>query len=141
MYIYNNKFTTTSKNGELISIDTNGNVSIQNLNLSDQHNIDATSRTLVTQYENELKIKSKVYELDFGTYTKPKIFYINDKIYVTITDLQTQKVYLFDSQAKLISNFPVYGNSQIELDNIDSESILEFVVKGDTNNIIVYKIN
>ena len=141
MYIYNNKFTTTSKNGELISIDTNGNVSIQNLNLSDQHNIDATSRTLVTQYENELKIKSKVYELDYGTYTKPKIFYINDKIYVTITDLQTQKVYLFDSQAKLISNFPVYGNSLIELDNIDVDSNLEFVVKGDSNNIIVYKIN
>ena len=58
-----------------------------------------------------------------------------------ITDLQTQKVYLFDSQAKLISNFPVYGNSLIELDNIDVDSNLEFVVKGDSNNIIVYKIN
>jgi len=141
MYVYNNKFTTTSKNGELISIDTKGNMSTQKLDLTDQHNIDATSKTLVTMYENKLKIKSRTLELDYGTYTKPKIFYIKDKIYITLTDLQTQKVYLFDSQAKSISNFPVYGNSIISLDNIDADKNLEFIVKGDSNNILVYKIN
>ena len=50
-------------------------------------------------------------------------------------------MYLFDSQTKLISNFPVYGNSVITLDNIDSDKKLEFVVKGEDNSIIVYKIN
>jgi len=141
VYFYNNKFTTTSKAGELISIDTKGNLATQNLNLTEQHHIDATSKTLVTLHENKLKIKSRTIELDYGTYTKPKIFYINDKIYVTITDLQAQKIYLYDSQAKLISNFPVYGNSIITLDNIDSDNNLEFVVKGEDNSILVYKIN
>ena len=141
VYIYKNKFTTTTKKGELISIDTRGNTAIQNLNLSDQHNIVSTSKTLITQTENKLNIKSNVLELDYGSYSAPKIFYINDKIYVALTDLQSQKVYLFDSQAKLLPNFPVYGNSAITLDNIDKDRNLEFVVKGEDNAIIIYKIN
>jgi hypothetical protein len=141
IYVYNNKFTTTSKKGDLITIDGKGNTGIQNLNLSDQHNIVATSKTLVTLSDNNLSIKQKAYELDFGNYTAPKIFYLNDKIYVTLTDLQTQKVYLFDSQSKLINNFPVYGNSSMDLANIDSDNKLEFVVKGESNSVIVYKKN
>jgi len=141
VYIYRNKFTTTSKDGDLISIDQNGNVASQDLNISELHNIDATSKTLVAQYENKLRIKERIVELDYGNYSKPKIFYINDKIYVTVTDLQAQKIYLFDSQAKLLSNFPVYGNSQIVLDKIDTDNNLEFIVKGESNGILIYKIN
>ena len=141
VYIYNNKFTTTSEDGNLISIDENGNVAPQNLNISELHNIDATSKTLVAQYENKLRIKDRIIELDYGSYSKPKIFYINDKIYVTVTDLQAQKVYLFDSQAKLLPNFPVYGSSQIVLDKIDTDHNLEFITKGESNSILIYKIN
>jgi hypothetical protein len=91
--------------------------------------------------ENKLDIKSKTVELDYGEYTEPQIFYIYDKIYVTTTDLQSKKIYLFDSQAKSIANFPIYGNSAIVLDNIDKDRNLEVVTKGDTNSIILYQIN
>ena len=96
---------------------------------------------MVAQYENKLRIKDRIIELDYGSYSKPKIFYINDKIYVTVTDLQAQKVYLFDSQAKLLPNFPVYGSSQIVLDKIDTDDNLEFITKGESNSILIYKIN
>lgn len=141
VYLYNNKFTTTTQNGRLINVDTKGNTATQNLNLSNNHNIETTSKTLVTLSDNKLNIKSRTIELDFGNYTAPQIFYLNDKIYVSVTDLQSQKIYLFDSQAKSIANFPVYGNSQIELDNIDRDKSLEFVTKGDSNSIILYQIN
>ncbi len=141
IYLYNNKFTTTNSKGELIQIDENGKMSTSNLNLAEKHAITTTSKTLVTLSDNILKIKSNTVELEFGDYTVPKIFYLNDKIYVSITDLQTKKVYLFDSNGKLIDNFPVYGNSSIELDNIDKEKSLEFVTKGDSNSIIIYQIN
>lgn len=141
VYIYNNKFTTTSKNGELITIDTNEKTAIQNLGLSELHGLVATSKTMVTLSDNKFVINKKSLELDFGNYTAPKIFYINDKIYVAITDLQTQKIYLFDSQAKLNNNFPVYGNSSIDLANLDNDNKLEIVVTGESNSIIVYKIN
>ena len=92
--------------------------------------------------DNKLTIKSNTINLDFGDYTAPKIFYINDKIYVTVTDLQSKKVYVFDSQSKAhkeLSN--VYGNSSIEMADIDNDNAIEVIVKGDDNSIIIYEIN
>ena len=79
--------------------------------------------------------------MDYGDYTAPQIFYINDKIYVTTTDLQAKKIYLFDSLGKPVANFPIYGNSSITLDNIDKDRNLEVITKSDSNSIIVYEIN
>ncbi len=141
IHYYRNAFTTTSSKGELVQVNRSGNVSKVNLNIGIDHYIDATNKTLTTLWENNLNIKSNTYELDFGQYTKPQIFYINDKIYVSTTDLQEQKVYLFDSQAKLISNFPIYGSSTPDLDNIDGDRNLELVTQGDSNTIILYQKN
>ena len=139
--LYRDKFITTDPNGNLLSIDLKGNSVSQNLNLSEQHHIESSSKSLVTLNDNILNIKGRTYELDFGIYTAPKLFYLQDKIYVTVTDLQTQKVYLFDSNAQLLPNFPIYGNASITLDNIDKDRDLEFVTKGDNNSIILYQIN
>jgi hypothetical protein len=141
IYLYNNKFTTTTIKGDLIQIDDNGKLSSLNLNLGEKHSLASTSKTLVTMSDNILNIKSNRVELDFGNYTAPKIFYLKDKIYVSVTDLQTKKVYLFDSLGKEINNFPVFGNSSIELDNIDNGRGLEFVVKGDSDSILIYHMN
>lgn len=141
IYVYKNKFTTTTMDGRLLTVDTRGNTAIINLNLGKDHHIETTSKTLVTLNENKLGIKTKTVELDYGNYTKPKIFYLKDKIYVALTDLQSQKVYLYDSQGKLIPNFPVYGNAEITLDNIDKDQNLEFITKGDSNALVLYQIN
>ena len=141
IYKYKNKFTTTTIGGELVQVNSKGVVSKQSLSLPSNHALETTDKTLVTLSDNKLSIKQKTIELDFGNYTTPKIFYLNDKIYVTLTDLQTQKVYLFDSQARPINNFPVYGNSVIDLANIDNDNNLEFVTKGESNSIIVYQKN
>ncbi|CAH8285387.1 hypothetical protein EV196_10116 [Mariniflexile fucanivorans] len=141
IFLYNDKFTTTTSNGQLISVDTRGGISLENLNLSEKHNLEASSKTLVTLSENKLNIKSNEVELDFGTYTRPELFYIKDKIYVAITDLQTQKVYLYDSLGNLLPYFPLYGNSEITLDNINKDNSLEFVTKGENNSILLYRIN
>ncbi|MDO6596054.1 ribonuclease HII [Oceanihabitans sp. 2_MG-2023] len=141
LYLYYNKFTTTTKDGKLVSFNTNGTSNEQNLNLGSKHHLATTTKTLVAQSENKLTIKSKTLDLDFGNYDTPKLFYINDKIYVSATDLQTQKVYLYDSNGKLQNNFPVYGNSAIALDNLDKDRNLEFVTKGENDAILIYQIN
>ncbi|MCK0107664.1 ribonuclease HII [Flavobacteriaceae bacterium S0825] len=141
IYKYNDVFTTTTKSGELVQINLSGAVSKQALNLSSNHYITTTSKTLASVDENKLTIKQRTQELDFGNYTAPKIFYINDKIYITLTDLQAQKIYMFDSQSKPINNFPVYGTSIIDFANIDGDSNLEFVTKGESNSIIIYQKN
>lgn len=139
--LYDNMFTTTTVSGDLIQIDENGKMARTNLNLGEKHGMTSTNKTLVTLSENILHIKTHKIELDFGDYTTPKIFYVNDKIYVSVTDLQSKKVYLFDSLGQPIQNFPVYGNSTIDLDIIDKDIHPKIVTKGDKNGIIIYQIN
>ena len=141
IYLYKNQFTTSSKTGDLIQVNTNGSVSKQSLKLESNHAITATSKTISILSENNLTIKQSAFELDFGNYTNPVIFYLNDKIYVNVTDLQSKKIYLFDSLSKLQNNFPVFGNSAIDLKNIDKDNNLEFVTVGDSNSIIIYQKN
>lgn len=141
VFLYKNKFTVTDKKGVLHQIDTKGKLNKTNFNLGADHGMYATSKTLALMNENILSIKGKKVELELGVYTAPKIFYIYDKIYVSVTDIQNQQIYLFDSQAKPIANFPVYGTSAIDLDDIDQDKTLELVAKDQENSLIVYQIN
>lgn len=141
IYLYKNNFTTTNTKGQLVQVDQRGRIAKQNLILQPGHQVSATSKTLATLADNKLTIRSRSIELDFGEYTPPRIFYLKDKIYVSVTDLQTQKTYLFDSQAKLLPNFPIYGTSSMTMDNIDKDRSLEFVVRGDSNSVILYQLN
>jgi hypothetical protein len=141
VYLYKNKFILTDKKGVLRQIAPNGKINATNLNLNEDHGIDATSNTFVYMNDNVLSIKGRKTELDFGVYTQPKIFYIYDKIYVSVTDIQNQKVYLFDSQSKSISNFPVFGSSFIDLTDMENDRKLEIVTQDQKNSIIIYQLN
>ncbi|MCX2679437.1 ribonuclease HII [Galbibacter sp. EGI 63066] len=141
VYLYNGRFTTTNSSGDLIQIDQKGGINKIELGLKDEHRIDATTKTLATVSENILTVKENKATLDFGIYTEPRIFYLNDKIYVSVTDRQTHQVYLYDSNAKMIKNFPVYGDSAIDMADIDNDKKPEIVTVGDENSIICYKMN
>ena len=52
-----------------------------------------------------------------------------------------KKIYLFDSSLNAIQNFPVFGNSSIDLLDMDNDKKLELVAKDQENSIIVYRIN
>ncbi len=141
IFLYKNKFTITDKKGVLHQINSRGNIEKTNLGLNPDHGLDATLNTLVYMNDNILSIKGKKVELDLGVYSRPKIFYIYDKIYVSVTDIQNQKVYLFDSQAKPIPNFPIFGTSTIDLTDIDNDRRLEVVVKNQTNSLTIYAMD
>ncbi|MDV7138296.1 ribonuclease HII [Maribacter sp. TH_r10] len=141
LQLYKNKFVLTDKKGVLYQIGSNGKMNTTNLRLNEDHGIDATSNTFVYMNDNVLSIKGKKVELDFGVYSKPEIFYIYDKIYVGVTDIQNQKIYLYDSQAKPITGFPVYGSSPIDLTDMENDRKLEVVAQDQKNSIIVYQLN
>ena len=141
VFLYKNKFSVTNKTGVLHQIDTNGKLTATNFNLNPDHGFYATSNTLVFMDDNVLSIKGRKVELELGVYSKPKIFYIYDKIYVGVTDIQNHKIYLFDSQAEPIPNFPVFGSSLIDLTDMDNDRKLELVAKDQDNSLIVYTIN
>ena len=139
-YEYENRFITTNELGQLVKIDQNGKVIREDLNLTDNHKIDATPKTLVTLSENELSIKGKKITLDFGLYTRPQIFYLNNKVYVGLTDTQASRVFLFDSNGELLPGFPVYGTSLMDLGNAYNDSKPELVVQGSDNTLLLYEL-
>ncbi len=141
VFLNNNKFIVTDKTGTLFAIDTKGKIAKTRFNLNEDHGMDATIKTLSLMNDNELTIKGNKAILDLGVYTRPRIFYIYDKIYVSVTDIQTQRAYLFDSNAIAIPNFPVFANSPIDLTDMDNDRSLEIVANFEDNSIIVYRLN
>ena len=140
-YEYNENFVSMDNSGSIVHVDEKGNLRKENSGFSENSQLVATENLLVRLSENELQIKENKIDLDFGLYTPPQIFLVNNKYYISTTDLQAHKVYLFDSQAELIPGFPVYGNSMIDLNNADSDPALEMAVKGDNDTVLLYEVN
>ena len=141
VFEYRNTFTTTTKDGNLLQIDTKGNLIQSQLGLRSGHKVDMTTKSLVTFSENKLVIKGIPIILPFGNYTSPKIHYINNIIYITVTDLDSQKVYSFYSNGKPVGGFPVYGSSAVSLSNADNDKALEMVVQSEAEGMLIYQIN
>ena len=85
-------------------------------------------------------INEKVIELKFGDYSKPKIFKTKSNDIISINDKQENKIYLFDSDANLLPNFPVFGSSSI--DYFEDKLLQKHITTlGEKNEILIYTIN
>ena len=141
VFAYRNTFASTTKDGAFLQIDTKGNLTKNLLGLRPGHLINMTSKSLVTLSENKLVIKGIPVMLPFGNYTAPKIHYLNNTIFVTLTDLDSQKVYAFYSNGSLVGGFPVYGSSVADLSNADNDNAIEMVVQSEEEGMLIYQIN
>ena len=94
----------------------------------------------MAQWANQLQVKNNKTTLDFGNYLEPQLFYLNDKIYIALTDLQSQKVTLFDSNGRALYGFPIYGTSKIDLSNADKDAALELICQSSDSELIMYQI-
>ncbi len=140
-YFYKNSLTFKDSKGIInrVNIATGAIEKVDVVN--DEAYYTKIEKIKVTLNSNVLKINDKSVTLDFGTYTKPKIFYVNNKYFITTTDIEAKKVYIFNSKLTLLPKFPVYGQSSIDFVNADNDSALEFVVQGENNSILIYEIN
>ncbi|NJW53168.1 hypothetical protein [Salinimicrobium oceani] len=139
-YNYKGNFVSSNAAGEILKISQEGKVQKEDIDLSKNHQLTASEELLVTLSEDQLSIKGTPVSLDFGLYTAPQLFYINNKYFIAMTDLQAHKVYVFDSNGALLPGFPVYGNSTVDLANADNDSALELVVQDEANAVLVYEI-
>ena len=138
---YRDTFAGTTKSGEMFQVDSKGNILLSKLELAEDHQIDMTTKSLVTLDGNSLKIKGIPLNLPFGKYTSPKIHYINNTIYVLLTELETKKVYAYLSNGSMIGGFPIYGTATPDLSNADGDSALEMVVQSESDGFIIYELN
>ncbi len=131
----------TSKDHK-ISIDQSGKVSSQNLGSSSKNVVwELSGNTKVTLDDNILRINNQKVELPFGLYTTPKISLSNRRILISITDLQQQRTYVYNSLGELLSNFPVYGTSSMELGDATNNGRPNGVVMGGSKEVVLYEVN
>lgn len=140
IYLYRDKFAFTEKSGHLVTIDTRGRINRTALNLNADHGMYATAHTLALMNDNQFQVKGNRAELELGVYTAPRIFYLYDIIYVGVTDIQTQKLYLFRSDASRLKGFPVEGNGIPDMADMDGDRNPELGVRFRDSLIAVYRI-
>jgi hypothetical protein len=141
VFNYRETITTTDANGQLLQIDQKGNVVRTPLDLKPGHQIDMSTKSLIALSENILTIKGIPVTLPYGNYTSPKLFYLQNKLYITTTDKEAEKVYLYYSNGLPVEGFPMYGIGPADLTNADDDKALELVVQVDTNGYMIYQIN
>ncbi len=141
IFSYLENFSTTDRLGNLVKIDTNGNLIEENLNLSSENLIDVVDNNLIYLDENILTIKGINIDLPFSKFSKPKIFTDSKKILVGITDLNEDKIYLFKDNGELLKGFPIKGDSLIDIKDSDNDGKIEIISRLDNFSIVSYELN
>ena len=139
-FLYDGQFTSTTKDGNVVQITEAGDVQITEKDLLSNHFINASGRLLVTLSENILQINDVEIELDYGLYTSPQLIQNQDKTWVTLTDTQAKKLYVFDEFGNLLNGFPVYANSKASYYSLETNKV-KLMVEGEENAILLYEIN
>ena len=136
IFINDNIFMALEKNN-LISIGLDGKISKKTLSLDSKYQLYANQNNIILLSENLISINGRDYKFNYGNYSKPKIFAEN---LISTTNKNENKLYVFDKEGSLISNFPIFGSgeSDVTTDNNNKNLI---VVRGDKNEILAYKID
>jgi hypothetical protein len=134
------KLVVINKDNSKNSVGLDGKTITNKLKVTSYH-FTVKGKTKVTLDDNLMRINGVLIELPFGIYTAPTISIVNRKSYISITETQENKVYVYNKSGNLLSGFPVYGTSIIDLGDLTKNGKTNFLVKGAAKNIIVYEIH
>jgi hypothetical protein len=121
------------------TISTSGKKSTQTLDVSGGYYFKTLGKTKVTLDDNLLRINGVLVELPFGMYSEPQLINHNRNTYISVTDLQEKKVYVYGKNRKLVEGFPVYGAAEGRLASSGTKLLL--VTKGSDSEILCYQVN
>ena len=136
----NTKLVIINKDNSKNSVDLDGETVTDKLEVTSYY-FTVKGKNKVTLDDNLMRINGVLIELPFGIYTAPTISIVNRKTYISITETQENKVYVYNKSGNLLSGFPVYGTSIIDLGDLTKDGKTNFLVKGAAKNIILYEIH
>lgn len=129
-------FVVITKDNKKASINQSGKVNFQNLNISPSYWFTIKGSIKATLDDNLLRINGKLVELPFGIYTNPQLFLANRTTYISLTETQENKVYVYDKIGRLLSGFPIYGISEAAVSSVKDKTLV--LTKANTREVIVY---
>ncbi|MCB0456137.1 MAG: hypothetical protein KDC91_00205 [Flavobacteriaceae bacterium] len=134
-------FVVITKDNKKETITQDGKINTQSLQVSSNYHFTISGTVKVTLDDHLLRINGQLVELPLGKYGTPKIFTVNKKIYISVTELKENQVYLYDSSGKPMPSFPVYGTSEVDLADANKNNKVNLLVKGQGKEIILYQAN
>jgi len=140
IYPYQSGFVSIDDKNRLVQISTTGKLTKTALPFETRYTIAANRNTLVTLTENKVSINDQLVELDFGVYAPPQIQVVNNRTYVLIWDNQSDKVYVFNRDAKLLDSFPVIGRKWAMLGQAVPGSAIYLAAQNNKQELRIYKM-
>lgn len=134
-------FVIITNDNNKISIAQNGKTTTLTLQTSKNYWFTILGNTKVTLDDNLLRINGKLTELPLGIYSKPKLFSLRNQIYIAVTEVNENKVFVYNKSGELLPNFPVYGTSEVDLSDANNNKKLNIIVKGQPKELILYQAN
>ncbi len=131
-------FVIVTKNKEKNSINASGKVTSQKLDVAGNYHFATLGTTKVTLDDNLLRIDGKLADLPLGVYSNPQIFIANRNVYVSITETQEKKVYLFRKNGTFVPGFPVFGSSAASVSEAKKKVLL--TVLGQENEVVLFQL-
>ena len=141
VFVEKSNFLVIESNGTKVSISQSGKVNRSKNNTKSEILFTKKGNIEATLLDNKLKIGEIEKELDLGIYDGLQIFNINSKPYITLTDLQTNKVFIYNKSGEVLSNFPVYAASKVDLAPSGKGNNLLLICKGESDSVLIYQIN
>lgn len=126
-------FISVDDKGQLLKISQSGKIEKEDKSWINPK-FTANGKKLVVMSENKLHINNTQTELPYGVYTNP-IFVGN---YIGITDTQTQKVYIINTEGNIVNGFPIYG--QKILDAYTKKDRLVILCQDENQALLVYQV-
>lgn len=131
-------FVIVTEENEKNSITTSGKITTQKLNVADNYHFVTLGSTKVTLDDNLVRIDGKLAELPLGIYTNPQVFIANRNVYITITETQEKKLYLFRKNGTLVNGFPVFGSSAATISEAKKNVLITVI--GQDNEVVLFKL-
>lgn len=135
-----NHFVVITKDNRKESIDQNGKITSQQLEVSESYYFSVKGSTKVTLDDNKLRFNGKLVELPFGIYSRPSTFMLNRETYISVTETQENKVFIFNKAGILLPGFPVYGTSTIDMGASSQKGKTIFAVQGSSKEVLLYSL-
>ena len=132
------EFSFTDLDGKLIQIKPTGITRTKNLRINAAHKTTQLNNQLVVLEDNILYSKGKKATIDFGIYSHPSITEVNKETFISITDSQNEKVYLFNKELEGIPKFPIYGTGAAKLQDMNGNGELNILCQQNKQTIVVY---
>ena len=133
-----NTFVVITKEKTKERISQNGKITTQKLDVGSHYWFTVNGTTKATLDDNLLRIDGKLVELPLGVYTSPQIFNIHRNNYITLTETQEKKVYVFNEDGTLLNGFPVYGSTAASIGSPGAKRGIQLVTQGDEKSVILY---